>query len=107
MAPASAGNTSLRVMLYIVSMGFAVWIDGEVAWAQGTHEYRPMGAAVVSTEDLFSHRDFSIQRKTPDREERTFVGLFASLSDVNAWLYERRGSITKRTHRRKTPAFLE
>ena len=40
-------------------MGFAVWIDAEahVAWAQGTHEYRPMGTAVIALTDLFRQRD--------------------------------------------------
>ncbi len=28
-------------------MGFALWLDDELAWAQGTHEYRPMGTAVI------------------------------------------------------------
>ena len=29
-------------------MGFALWVDSEMAWAQGRHEYQPMGAAVVA-----------------------------------------------------------
>jgi hypothetical protein len=35
-------------------MGFAVWIDrrNSLAWAQGTHEYRPMGTAVISLEEV-------------------------------------------------------
>ena len=36
-------------------MGFALWIDAEpgLAWAQGTHEYRPLGTAVISFTDQF------------------------------------------------------
>ena len=30
------------------SMGFAVWMSKEEVWAQGTHEYRPMGCAVIA-----------------------------------------------------------
>jgi hypothetical protein len=41
-------------------MGFALWIDGELAWAQGVHEYRPMGAAVIGVTDRFRHRDFRL-----------------------------------------------
>jgi hypothetical protein len=29
-------------------MGFALWMEDEVAWAQGTHEYRPMGSAAMA-----------------------------------------------------------
>ena len=28
-------------------------MDGELSWAQGTYEYRPMGTAVISVSDLF------------------------------------------------------
>ena len=37
-------------------MGFYLWLDRDVAWAQGSYEYRPMGAAVVAASDLFTHR---------------------------------------------------
>lgn len=75
-------------------MGFALWIDEDErsrvlsgqAWAEGTHEYRPMGAAVIAITDLFHQRDFSRSRRTPARLDRSFVGLFASLSDVNRYL---------------------
>jgi hypothetical protein len=67
-------------------MGFALWIDGPVAWAEGTHEYRPMGAGVVSVTDRFRVRDFHARRRCPSRRERTFIGLFASLEDVNRFL---------------------
>jgi hypothetical protein len=41
-------------------MGFALWIDAEqdLAWAQGTHEYRPMGTAVIALASQFRHSDF-------------------------------------------------
>ena len=40
-------------------MGFYLWFDDALAWAQGTYEYRPMGTAVISASDLFRRRDFS------------------------------------------------
>ena len=67
-------------------MGFALWIDDDTAWAQGTHEYKPMGAAVIAVNGLFRARDFSRYRRGPDRMAPTFQGLFASLEDVNARL---------------------
>ena len=75
-------------------MGFYLWVDEELAWAQGTYEYRPMGTAVISTSDLFRRRDFDPRRKvqapdgSPGRAE--FVGQFASLGHLNAQLQERR-----------------
>jgi hypothetical protein len=71
-------------------MGFALWIDGEVAWAQGTHEYRPMGAAVVARGSVFSPRDFHPRRKSPHRHSPQFVGFFASLGHVNRYLKRKR-----------------
>ena len=70
-------------------MGFALWTSGGLAWAQGTHEYRPMGVAVVSTTDLFRARDFSPRRPIP-RDATGYVGLFASIVDLNAWLEAKR-----------------
>jgi hypothetical protein len=72
-------------------MGFALWIDAgaELAWAQGTHEYRPMGTAVVAKTDQFRHRDFTQKRKRPRHLEESFVGFFGSLEDLNARLRER------------------
>ena len=69
-------------------MGFALWIDDQdgLAWAQGTHEYRPMGTAVVSKSDQFRHRDFQQTRRRPVHLERAFVGFFGSLEDLNARL---------------------
>jgi hypothetical protein len=66
-------------------MGFALWIDAEnsLAWAQGTHEYRPLGTAVVAKTDQFRHRDFQQMRRRPAHLERAFAGFFGSLEDVN------------------------
>jgi hypothetical protein len=72
-------------------MGFAVWIDGDTAWCGGTHEYRPMGVAVIAASSLFSARDFHAMRPAPaDRGGQLFRGLFASLPDVNAYLLRER-----------------
>jgi hypothetical protein len=69
-------------------MGFAVWIDEEnsLAWAQGTHEYRPMGTAVVASTDQFRHRDFRQVRQRPARLEKRFAGFFGSMEEVNVAL---------------------
>jgi len=70
-------------------MGFSLWISGDVAWAQGTYESRPMGAAVISVTDLFKSRDFHPARRPPNLAAG-YVGLFASLGDLNAALCARR-----------------
>lgn len=70
-------------------MGFALWIDRDVAWAEGTHEYRPMGAAVVAVTDQFRPRDFRAGRRCPARREPCFIGLFGSLEEVNEYMRER------------------
>jgi hypothetical protein len=71
-------------------MGFALWTANGLAWAEGTHEYKPMGAAVISATDLFRARDFDPGREVPERLV-DYVGLFASIGDVNDWLVKRRG----------------
>jgi hypothetical protein len=75
-------------------MGFALWIDKDtsVAWAQGTHEYRPMGAAVIGVTDQFRPADFRSRRRCPSRLDRAFVGLFGSLEEVNVYLRKSRQS---------------
>ena len=75
-------------------MGFALWIDteGAMAWAQGTHEYRPMGAAVIGVNDQFRRRDFHPRRCCPSRLDRAFVGLFGSLEEVNQFLRKQRAA---------------
>jgi hypothetical protein len=70
-------------------MGFAVWMSEEEAWAQGTHEYRPMGCAVIARTGQFRAPDFSRYRRSPSRRSPLFVGLFGSLEEVNVFL--RRG----------------
>lgn len=72
----------------MVAMGFAVWIDtpNALAWAQGTHEYRPMGTAVIAQSDQFRHRDFLPIRRRPAHLDNSFAGFFGSLEDLNARL---------------------
>ena len=67
-------------------MGFALWLIDRQAWAAGTHEYKPMGTAVIAQSQLFRARDFSRARRPPTREVAGFEGLFASLEDVNRHL---------------------
>jgi hypothetical protein len=84
-------------------MGFALWIDQSdgIAWAQGTHEYRPLGAAAISFTDQFRPRDFRQTRSRPANLHGAFVGFFGSLEEVNVYLRSdaRRGP-------RATPAHL-
>jgi len=70
-------------------MGFALWIDTEqrLAWARGTHEYRPMGTAVIAVTDRFRHRDFRQTRPAPARLRSRFIGFFGSLETVNEHLH--------------------
>jgi hypothetical protein len=69
-------------------VGFALWTADGLAWAQGTHEYKPMGVAVISATDLFRQRDFDPARQVP-AGEAAYVGLFASMVDLNDWLSRR------------------
>lgn len=78
-------------------MGFYLWLDGELAWAQGTYEYRPMGAAVIAASDLFRRRDFSPRRKAPRRAD--YVGQFASIGHLNQELQKRRPEGRRRGRR--------
>ena len=72
-------------------MGFYLWVDEELAWAQGTYEYRPMGTAVISASDLFRRRDFDPRRQVrPPARSARFVGQFASLGHLNSQLEQRR-----------------
>jgi hypothetical protein len=70
-------------------VGFALWTNSGLAWAQGTHEYKPMGVAVISATDLFRQRDFRPSRRAPENAA-TYVGLFASIVDLNDWLEKQR-----------------
>ena len=69
-------------------MGFALWIDAGpgLAWAQGTHEYRPLGTAVISSTDQFRARDFRQMRRRPAHLDQAFAGFFGSLEEVNVYL---------------------
>jgi hypothetical protein len=84
-------------------MGFALWIDAaeRVAWARGTHEYRPMGTAAIAVTDQFRRVDFSPGRQVPRHLEHSFAGFFGSLETVNEHLRSGR----PRTPR-PTPAHL-
>jgi len=84
-------------------MGFAVWVDeeGRTAWAEGTHEYRPMGTAVIAITDQFRHRDFRQKCRSPTHLGGSFVGFFGSLETVNEYL---RSATPRRL--RPTPAHL-
>ena len=81
-------------------MGFALWLDREEAWCAGTHEYRPMGTAVVAATDLFAARDFHPRRPAPSRLLPHFHGLFPSLEDVNRYLKQEQPK--SRRHRPST-----
>jgi hypothetical protein len=70
-------------------MGFHLWIVDDIAWAEGTYEYRPMGAAVIAASDLFRRRDFHARSRAP-RLPGTYNGQFASLGHINAHLMARR-----------------
>jgi len=71
-------------------MGFALWIEDGIARAEGTHEYRPMGVALVSASDIFRARDFDRRGRIRPRNGASFAGLFASLNHVNRHLVQRR-----------------
>jgi hypothetical protein len=67
-------------------MGFALWRKDGLSWAMGTHEYRPMGVAIISSTDYFRARDFHPRRQLPSSERTAFVGFFASISHMNEQL---------------------
>jgi hypothetical protein len=73
-------------------MGFALWHQKPLLLCSGTHEYRPMGTAIIGDQGLFEPRDFSQLRDSPARGRDGFIGYFASLNEVNYFL------------RRKSPA---
>lgn len=76
--------------MYDDPVGFYLWLDHELAWAQGTYEYRPMGTAVISASDLFRRRDFDPPRKLRPPHRAEFAGQFASLGHLNQQLQARR-----------------
>jgi hypothetical protein len=70
-------------------VGFYLWFDKDLAWAEGTYEYRPMGTAVIAASDLFQQRDFGRRsRRPPDTAK--YAGHFASLGHLNEQLERRR-----------------
>ena len=71
-------------------MGFELYISGGIARAEGTHEYRPMGSAVISVTDLFRARDFNPRRPGTKDRGNHFAGFFASLVDLNDYLQRSR-----------------
>jgi hypothetical protein len=89
-------------------VGFGLWIDGEErqAWASGTHEYRPMGAAVVAVTDQFRSRDFHGRRRLPTRLRNSFAGFFGSLEEVNQYLRRARGSNSRVRRLSPTPSHV-
>ena len=71
-------------------MGYQLWIAGDTAWAQGTYEYRALGAAVIAATDLFRGRDFHPRARVPAAARPGYAGHFASLGDMNHELKRRR-----------------
>ena len=71
-------------------MGFYLWIDRDLAWAQGTYEYRPIGTAVIARSDLFRRRDFDARRKVKPPCTAEFAGQYASLGHLNQQLKKTR-----------------
>jgi hypothetical protein len=53
-----------------------------------------MGAAVISASDLFRQRDFHSARRVPPKAI-TYVGLFASIVDLNGWLEKQRKKVVR------------
>jgi hypothetical protein len=78
-------------------MGFALWREGPLVYCEGTHEYRAMGTAVVHENGVLSARDFQRAGARRTRGSVGFVGYFASLGEVNAYL---RKQITRRSSHR-------
>jgi hypothetical protein len=74
--------------------------DG-VAWCAGTHEYKPMGVAVISASTLFAARDFDPARRRPARDHAAFHGFFASLTAVNSYLSKGRSQGERKFFRQR------
>lgn len=85
-------------------MGFALWIDSDHVWAQGTHEYRPMGTAVAALSSVITGRDFRRHRRAPSRIDPRFAGLFASLGEMNDYLNKYRSA---KSASRRSRIFLQ
>jgi hypothetical protein len=85
-------------------MGFALWLENDLAWAQGTHEYRPMGAAIIGARTLFSARDFRPSRIAPARDHHSYIGLFASIGEMNDYLRRSRSRQIRKNLMRRVPS---
>ena len=85
--------------MYDGRVGFYLWLDHELAWAQGTYEYRPMGTAVISASDLFRRRNFDPRRKLRPPHCAEYAGQFASLGHLNQQLQARRRAPLQRKAR--------
>ena len=85
-------------------MGFALWIENDVAWAQGTHEYRPMGIAIIGSRTVFSSRDFRPQGAAPSHDHHSYVGLFASIGEMNDFLLRNRSQAMEKNLSRRIPS---
>ncbi len=87
----------------IAIMGFGLWIDEKerLAWAQGRHEYRPMGTAVIAVTGQFRHADFRQTHQIPRELHSSFVGFFGSLETVNEYL-----ALGKKPKLARTPGHL-
>jgi hypothetical protein len=86
-------------------VGFALWRQGPLVYCAGTHEYRPMGTAVVHERGVFTARDFSPGTIGLRRGADGFVGYFASLSEVNAYLGRRAAGRERRNSHRVLGTF--
>jgi len=91
-------------------MGFALWHKQPLLYCSGTHEYRPMGTAVIGDKGIFQARDFSQLRKSPVRGKDGFIGYFASLNEINSFLRRKHPEASTRRnshHILATPAVSE
>lgn len=82
-------------------MGYALWVDGELAYAEGTHEYRAWGSAVVGLRTQFRLKDFRPRRGKRARAGQGFIGLFPSLEELNIYLrvQNKKGNDRPKRHR--------
>jgi hypothetical protein len=71
-------------------MGYALWMRDDLAIAEGTHEYRAWGSAIIGRRNIFRLSDFRIRGGKNARGGAGYVGLFPSLEEVNAYLIQER-----------------
>ena len=84
-------------------MGFALWHRKPLLFCAGTHEYRPLGTAIVGDQGLFQTDDFSSRRSAPRRGTDGFIGYFASLNEVNAYLRSPQSAGTLKRNCQRNP----